>query len=85
MSARLIPTSQVHAEDPSWVSISNHSLAAIVAVAKAFDIPMEWGGCHDGQFLKPDSLERVALRIEQLNLFPGQLRWLAKQGGAVIY
>ena len=67
--------------------MSNGTLVAFAKLAEVYTeigIGSEVTTGHDGQFIKPDSLRKLADRIEMLNLFPEQLRWLADEGGAIV-
>jgi hypothetical protein len=82
MSVRLTPINQAGKEDAEGVEMANKTFAAIVAVGIQYNVPIDWNGCHDGQKFPPEVLRQCADRIEQLQLFPKSLRWLADNGGA---
>jgi len=81
MSVSLTPLKK-EKRDNSAVDLSNGHWAALVAMARAFDIDVSWNGCHDGQRHTPVQLIAMAERVEQIKDDAEWLRWLASNGGA---
>lgn len=88
MSVQLTPKNQLDQEDQATVDLPNGTWLALTELSEAYSLGAEkWNGHHDPQFYSPEQLTAIADKVDEIrNLAHTSdwLRWLAKEGGAVL-